>query len=75
MTHTDPILGLLSELRTQSPQSGRAERVRAKCEAVLARRQRSLHHRKRIRLSVEPLLVGLFSVAYAIVVILALVRH
>jgi hypothetical protein len=70
----EPILRILSRLPAATPDASRSERVRARCHAVLARRQRK-EERARNGAGVAPrviesALVGGFCLCYVSAVIL-----
>ena len=69
----DAVLRLLSRLPPATPDASRSERARARCHAVLTRRQRrEARFRSRggpLRRLIEPVLVGGFCLCYVTAVV------
>lgn len=74
----DELMRELRQLPLLTPPEGRAERVRARCHAAMARRQlqmdRSTRRAHFIRRVLEPALVGALSVIYLAAAILEALR-
>jgi len=58
---TDPLLRMLESLPDAAPDRARADRVRARCHAVLARSRRPPRANRAVRVT-ETLLVGLGAI-------------
>jgi hypothetical protein len=66
----DPILRQLSRLSTPAPEAARAERVIERCRETMTRRERRAKQRRGFaRRVVEPVVVGGFSLVYAVALI------
>jgi len=71
----DPILRLLARLPEQTPDAARAQRIVRRCHSAMARRERRRLRRRRLaRRSLEPAVVGGFSLVYLIGMVHDLLR-